>query len=87
MAAPDKVGALVNARTAARLAAMRIEINGEPREVASDLTVQALLTSLGLGDRPVAVERNALIVPRAEHGSTKLADGDKLEVVQFVGGG
>ena len=57
------------------------------REVAGELTIQALLATLGLGDRPVAVERNALIVPRAEHASTKLADGDKLEVVQFVGGG
>jgi sulfur carrier protein len=66
---------------------MRIEINGEPREVASDLTISGLLVSLGLTDRPVAVERNATIVPRAEHASTRLHDGDKLEVVQFVGGG
>jgi thiamine biosynthesis protein ThiS len=66
---------------------MRIEINGEPREVNGELTIRALLESLGLGDRPVAVERNTAIVPRAEHASTKLAEGDKLEVVQFVGGG
>jgi sulfur carrier protein len=66
---------------------LRIEINGEPREVASDLTILGLLTSLGLSDRPVAVERNTAIVPRAEHGSTQLTEGDKLEVVQFVGGG
>ena len=73
--------------SAASLAAMRIEINGEPREVASDLTILGLLANLGLSERPVAVERNALIVPRAEHGSTRLSEGDKLEVVQFVGGG
>jgi sulfur carrier protein len=66
---------------------MRIEINGEAREVQADLTISALLEQLGLGDKPVAVERNAVIVPRAEHGSTLLAEGDKLEVVQFVGGG
>ncbi len=66
---------------------MRIEINGEPREVAADLTVLALVESLGLLGKPVAVERNAEIVPRASHAEVRLAEGDKLEVVQFVGGG
>jgi sulfur carrier protein len=46
-----------------------------------------LLDTLGLSERPVAVERNADIVPRAQHASTRLHEGDKLEVVQFVGGG
>ena len=66
---------------------MRIEINGEPREVPAGLTIGTLLDTLGLSERPVAVERNADIVPRAQHASTPLHDGDKLEVVQFVGGG
>jgi sulfur carrier protein len=66
---------------------MQIEINGEVRQVADALTVSALLQMLGVGDGPVAVERNREIVPRAEHPSTQLADGDKLEVVHFVGGG
>lgn len=66
---------------------MRVEINGEPREVAPACTVAALLASLGLEGRPVAVERNAAIVPRADHALTTIAEGDKLEVVQFVGGG
>ena len=66
---------------------MRIEINGEPREVAPHFTVLSLIESLGLVGKPVAVERNAQIVPRAQHGETRLAEGDKLEVVQFVGGG
>jgi len=66
---------------------MRIEINGEPREVTADLTVLGLIESLGLEGKPVAVERNAVIVPRANHGETRLCEGDKLEVVQFVGGG
>ncbi len=66
---------------------MRIEINGEPREVAPNLTVLALIETLGLAGKPVAVERNAEIVPRATHGQVQLAEGDKLEVVQFVGGG
>jgi thiamine biosynthesis protein ThiS len=66
---------------------MRVEINGETREIEPDSTVAALLHSLGLEGRPVAVERNAAIVPRAEHASTRLSEGDKLELVQFVGGG
>ena len=66
---------------------MFVEVNGEAREVAADITVTMLLSQLGLDGRPVAVERNAVIVPRAEHAATKLAAGDRLEVVQFVGGG
>jgi sulfur carrier protein len=66
---------------------MRIEINGEPREVQASTTIAALLDSLGLGGKPVAVEVNQLIVPRAEHAAHALAEGDRLELVQFVGGG
>lgn len=66
---------------------MRIEVNGEPQNVAPDITVSALLQTLGVGDGPVAVERNRRIVPRAEHADTRLSEGDKLEVVHFVGGG
>ncbi len=66
---------------------MRIEVNGEAREVAPETTVRGLLELLGLAETLVAVERNEEIVPRAEHGTTSLADGDQVEVVQFVGGG
>lgn len=66
---------------------MRIEVNGEARDVSAALTVRELLVSLGLGDTLVAVERNEEIVPRAAHASTTLEDGDRVEVVQFVGGG
>jgi sulfur carrier protein len=66
---------------------MRIEVNGETQNVASGITVSALLLTLGVGDGPVAVERNRKIIPRAEHASTELAEGDQLEVVHFVGGG
>lgn len=65
---------------------MRIEVNGEPREIADGATVITLLAELGLAG-PVAVERNREIVPRAQHPTTTLAEGDKLEVVRFVGGG
>ena len=66
---------------------MRIEVNGEAKDVAPDITVGALLSLLGVSDGPVAVERNRQIVPRAAHANTTLSEGDQLEVVHFVGGG
>lgn len=66
---------------------MRIEVNGESRELDAGMTVLQLLQRLGITAQPVAVERNREIVPRALHAATQLADGDQLEVVQFVGGG
>ena len=65
---------------------MRIEVNGEPREVTA-ATVLALVEELGLDVRKVAVERNLEIVPKSLHAATPIADGDRIEVVQFVGGG
>ena len=65
---------------------MRIEVNGEVRETEA-ATILALVEELGLDVRKVAVERNLAIVPRSLHGTTALADGDRIEVVQFVGGG
>jgi sulfur carrier protein len=62
-------------------------INGQPKTIGSGTTISVLLDQLGLGDRRVAVERNREIVPRAQHASTILADGDRLELVTFVGGG
>ena len=66
---------------------MQIEINGEAREVDQGITVDSLLQFLGMTERPVAVERNREIVPRAAHSTTTLSAGDRLELVQFVGGG
>jgi sulfur carrier protein len=65
---------------------MRIEVNGEHREVEAS-TILALVEELGLDVRKVAVERNLEIVPRSLHATTALADGDRVELVQFVGGG
>jgi sulfur carrier protein len=68
-------------------AAIAIVVNGTSRTVDAGTTVAALIRELGLGDRRVAVERNHEVVPRAHHDSTQLADGDRLELVTFVGGG
>jgi sulfur carrier protein len=66
---------------------MKIFVNGEARDVDDGTTVTALVALLGLGGGPVAVERNRDVVPRAEHASTHLREGDRLEIVHFVGGG
>jgi sulfur carrier protein len=64
-----------------------VVINGQPRSIEEGTTVSVLLGELGLGERRVAVERNREIVPRAEHATTIIAPGDRLELVSFVGGG
>ena len=66
---------------------MEIRLNGEPRDVGDGIVITDLLRDLGLGERRVAVERNRDIVPRDQYATTRLAAGDVLEVVQFVGGG
>jgi sulfur carrier protein len=66
---------------------MRLTVNGEEREVPAGLSVRGLVELLELTDGPVAVERNGEVVPRAEHTSAMLVEGDVLEVVHFVGGG
>jgi len=66
---------------------MRVTVNGEGREVAEGTTVRGLIELLQLDGGPVAVEKNGDIVPRAQHASTALADGDAIEIVHFVGGG
>lgn len=65
---------------------MRIQVNGEPRDTRAE-TVLALVGELGLDVRKVAVERNLEIVPKSLHAATPVAEGDRFEVVQFVGGG
>lgn len=64
-----------------------VVINGQPRTVNAGTTIAGLISELGLADRKVAVERNRAVVPRAQHVTTVLADGDRLEIVTFVGGG
>lgn len=66
---------------------MQIHINGEPRAVADVASLAALIDSLGMKADRVAVELNLEIVPRARWSDTPIHDGDKLEIVHFVGGG
>lgn len=66
---------------------MKITVNGEDREIREGLTLEALVAELGLGTDMVATEVNLEIVARAERGRRRLAAGDRIEVVSFVGGG
>lgn len=66
---------------------MKLILNGEPREFENVTTLSALIEKLGMKVDRVAVERNRAIVSRAEWANTQLAEGDRLEIVQFVGGG
>ena len=68
-------------------AACCISLNGEARALSEPTTVAALLATLGLDRRKVAVECNEAIVPRSVYDTTRLQDGDKLEIVHFIGGG
>jgi sulfur carrier protein len=62
-------------------------VNGKAHSLEPPIDVSALLASLELAGKKVAVERNGEIVPRSAHANTLLADGDALEVVVAVGGG
>lgn len=66
---------------------MILHINGEPREFPDGLNVAALVAQLGMKADRVAVELNLEIVPRSSWDATVLKNGDKLEIVHFVGGG
>lgn len=69
------------------LTTIRITVNGQPRSVAADVSVAALLGELNLQPIRVAVEINEELVPRKQFGDTTLRDGDRVEIVTFVGGG
>lgn len=66
---------------------MEITVNGEHRTVGGNATVLSLLKELSLPETRVAVERNRSIVRKADYAATPLSDGDRLEIVTFVGGG
>jgi thiamine biosynthesis protein ThiS len=67
--------------------AILIQVNGESREMAAGTTVSGLLAQLGLNAGRVAIEYNLRILPKAKWEETRVAEGDRFEVVQLVGGG
>ena len=66
---------------------MLIQVNGEAREVAENITLPELVRSLDLKAEQVAIELNKTVVRRAQWESTMLHEADKVEIVHFVGGG
>jgi sulfur carrier protein len=66
---------------------IQVTVNGTAHRFERPVEVAALLSTLNLVGKKVAVERNGEIVPRSAHASTVLADGDQLEIVVAVGGG
>ncbi len=66
---------------------MKLTINGEDRAFEKPLTLQGLVEQLGMKSDRVAVELNRDIVPRDQWARTELVEGDRLEIVHFVGGG
>jgi sulfur carrier protein len=66
---------------------MKITLNGEDREVADALTLEALLEADGFREKRVAVEINRQIVPRSTFSDHRLKPGDRIEIVHAIGGG
>ena len=64
-----------------------VRVNGRPETVEEGTTLAALLQRLATPSALVAVEVNRDVVPRARHAETRLREGDRVEIVQFVGGG
>ncbi|WP_084395938.1 sulfur carrier protein ThiS [Henriciella aquimarina] len=66
---------------------MQVFVNGDPLELKDGARVSDLVAQLTDDPRGIAIELNREIVPKSKHGETSLTEGDRLEVVQFVGGG
>lgn len=66
---------------------MTLKVNGEARVVRDGMSVSDLLAEMDIVQGRVAVELNEEVVPRAEHGRIVLSEGDRVEVVSFMGGG
>jgi len=66
---------------------MKIQLNGEPRELPEGYTAQRLVSDMGLSGRRLAMEVNREIVPRSEYAGHVLRDGDQVEIVHAIGGG
>lgn len=66
---------------------MKVIINGAEHILDEGLNINALLLELKVNPKKVAIEQNLAIVPASEYEKTNVKDGDKIEIVQFIGGG
>lgn len=66
---------------------MQIRLNGDDHSLSAPSTLADLVTQLELGERRYAIEVNDELIPRGEHAEFQLSDGDRVEIVQAIGGG
>ena len=66
---------------------MKITVNGEDRHFDEPQSIAGLLADLGIAGGKVAIERNLEIVPKSAYETIELSDGDRIEIVHFIGGG
>jgi len=66
---------------------MKFQVNGIAREVAGATTLADVVTHFKLDAKIIVIEHNLTIVPREHYANTPVAEGDKIEIVHFVGGG
>jgi thiamine biosynthesis protein ThiS len=66
---------------------MKITVNGEPLELSEGVTVPELLQQLEMGQKRIALEINREILPRSQYDGHALKTGDRIEIVQAIGGG
>jgi thiamine biosynthesis protein ThiS len=66
---------------------LRVQVNGEIRELPEELTLSELVNQLALAPERLAIELNREVVRRARWAETVMRDGDQVEIVHFVGGG
>ena len=66
---------------------LAVRVNGDDRRVPAGLSIAGMLAELGLNPQRVAVERNLEVVPRSSLDNVRVEDGDRYEIVHFVGGG
>lgn len=66
---------------------MHIQLNGQPHPLAAVTTLAQLVEQLELSGKRIAIEVNDELVPRSEHAAHRLDDGDRVEIVQAIGGG
>lgn len=66
---------------------MQLYLNGERRQFDQPMTIAGLLECLGLSERRIAVEVGRVIIPKSRHGEHLLQEGDRVEIIQAMGGG
>lgn len=79
--------ATAGARMQEMTSTIQVAINGETRTVPADISLEALIEFLGLPKDRVAIEHNRGVVHRGQWAAVQLGEADRVEIVQFVGGG